>query len=541
VEQAADFLVPSLRALMPDPSTMAGMDAAAERLARAVQRGETVGVFGDYDVDGACSGAVMTLTLRRLGCAVLTHVPDRMTEGYGPNAPALAALVRQGASLLLCVDCGTAAADVLSTLEGRADVIVLDHHAAQGRMPDVVAVVNPNRPDCTSGLRMLCAAGVAFMAAVATHRVLRRAGFFTDRPEPDLKALLDLVALATVCDVMPLTGLNRAFVSSGLLVLGKRGRPGLAALLDVAKITEKPSAMSLGWALGPRINAAGRISEADLGLRLLLSEDAVDARALAATLDSVNRTRQTVEADILEPAMAQAQAQIEAGHAVVLVCGVQWHPGVVGIVAGRIKERFNRPTCVAALADGMAKGSGRSVPGIDLGAAIIAARAHGLLASGGGHSMAAGFGLKADDLPAFHAFLDERLQAAASLPSAADLWVDGALSVSGGTLALAEQIQRLAPFGPGNEEPVLVLSRTRVARAERIGAEGNTIRAFLEDEAGGRLKSVMFRAGESPVATALLAREGATLHIAGHLRAESWNGRVTPGFMILDAAPVAVT
>jgi single-stranded-DNA-specific exonuclease len=309
-------------------------------------------------------------------------------------------------------------------------------------------------------------------------------------------------------------------------------------LLEMAKVIDKPNAMSLGWALGPRINAAGRISESDLGLRLLLSEDTLEARSLAATLDSVNRTRQTVEADMLDGAMRQAEVQIEAGHATVLVSGAQWHAGVVGIVAGRIKERFNRPACVAARADGMAKGSGRSVPGIDLGAAVIAARSHGLLTSGGGHAMAAGFGLKEQDLAAFHTFLDERLAAAASLPNAADLRVEGSLSIPGCTVPLAEQIGRLAPFGAGNEEPVLVLPRVRVAFAERIGKEGATLRVFLEGEGGGRLKSVLFRAGEGPLAQALLARDGVPLHVAGHLRADSWNGRVTPGFMIVDAAPV---
>lgn len=538
-DAAANFLEPTLRALMPDPSTLQDMDAAAARLADAVRRGETVGVFGDYDVDGACSGAVITLLLRRLGCTVLPYVPDRMAEGYGPNAPALAGLVARGATLIVCVDCGTAAADVLATLEGRADVIVLDHHAAQGALPRVAAMVNPNRPDCESGLRMLCAAGVAFMTAVATHRVLRRAGFFAQRSEPDLRELLDLVALATVCDVMPLVGLNRAFVTTGLRVLERRGRPGLAALLDVAKVVGTPNAMSLGWALGPRINAAGRISEADLGLRLLLSEDSLDARSLAATLDSVNRTRQTVEAEMMDIAMAQAKAQIEAGHPSVLVAGAQWHAGVVGIVAGRIKERFNRPACVAAIADGMVKGSGRSVPGIDLGAAVIAARAHGMLTSGGGHAMAAGFGLPESGIAAFHAFLDERLAGAALLPAAADLRIEGTLAVPGCTVELAQQIGRLAPFGPANEEPTLVLSRVRVAHAERIGAEGKTLRVFLEGEGGGaRLKSVMFRAGDGPLATTLLARDGVPLHVAGHLRAEAWNGRVTAGFMIVDAALV---
>jgi single-stranded-DNA-specific exonuclease len=536
-EGAANFLSPTLRALMPDPSSMIDMDRAAARLAEAVRRRETVGVLGDYDVDGACSGAIISLPLRQLGCTTLPHVPDRLAEGYGPNAAALASLADRGATLIVCVDCGTAAAEILATITPRADVIVLDHHAAQGVIPAVTAVVNPNRPDCNSGLRMLCAGGVAFMAAIATQRVLRKSGFFETMPEPDLKELLDLVALSTVCDVMPLTGLNRAFVVAGLKILERRSRPGLAALLEVARVTEKPTAMSLGWALGPRINAAGRISEADLGLRLLLSDDPVEARTLAAQLDSINSTRQDVEADMLDDAMRQASAQIAAGHASVLVGGSHWHAGVVGIVAGRIKERFNRPACVAALADGMAKGSGRSVPGIDLGAAVIAARAHGLLTSGGGHAMAAGFGLHESDMAAFHAFLDERLAAASLLPAAADLMVEGAMSVAGCTLDLAEHIARLAPFGAGNAEPTLVLQRVRVAHSERIGKEGGTLRVMLEGEGGGpRLKSVMFRAGEGPLAQAMLARDGATLHVAGHVRADSWNGRVTAGFMITDAA-----
>ncbi len=538
VDQAADFLEPTLRALMPDPSSLRDMDRAAERLAAAVRAGETVGVFGDYDVDGACSAAIMVLTLRTLGCTVLPYVPDRMTEGYGPNVAALAGLHARGATLIVCVDCGTAAADILASLAGQADVIVLDHHASQGNPPDVVATVNPNRFDCESGLRMLCAGGVAFMTAVATQRVLRKSGFFANRPEPDLRLLLDLVALSTVCDVMPLTGLNRAFVTAGLKVMERRERPGIAALLDVSKVIGAPTAMSLGWALGPRINAAGRISEADLGLRLLLSEDELEARGLAATLDSINRTRQSVEADMLDDAMRQAEIQIAAGHACVLVSGPQWHAGVVGIVAGRIKERFNRPACVAALSDGMAKGSGRSVPGIDLGAAVIAARSHGLLTTGGGHAMAAGFGLPATGLEAFHTFLDERLSGASELPGAADLRIEGALALSGCTVELATHMGRLAPFGPGNEEPNLVLRRVRVSRAERIGAEGKTLRVFLEGEGGARLKCVMFRAGDGPLAQALQARDGALFDVAGHLRAEAWNGRVTAGFMIVDAAIV---
>ena len=538
IDGACHFLDPTLRALLPDPSVLTDMDIAADRLAYAVQHTEMVGVFGDYDVDGACSSALMVTLLRQLGCEVIHHVPDRMMEGYGPNGPALHSLVLRGARLIVCVDCGTAAAESLGFIAGDADIVVLDHHKAEGPPPAIVATVNPNRLDCTSGLTSLCAAAVAFLTAVATVRTLRRQGFFNARKEPDLIALLDLVALATVCDVMPLTGVNRALVCQGLKVMARRSRPGIAALLDVALVRDRLSTATCGFALGPRINAAGRISEADLGLRLLLCEDAVEAAALAATLDAVNRQRQEVEAGMLDEAMRAAEAQAGAGHATLVISGPAWHPGVVGIVAGRIKERFNRPSCVAGVADNLAKGSGRSVAGIDLGAAVIAARQAGILKTGGGHPMAAGFSLAPDRMSDFHAFLDERLAAAALLPTAADLSVEGTLAVLGATTELARHLGRLAPFGAGNEEPMLVLQRARVLRADRVGREGNAIRAFVEGEGGGpRLKAMLFRARDGILAQTMLAGNGMPLHLAGHLRAEEWNGAVNPGFIIADVAP----
>jgi single-stranded-DNA-specific exonuclease len=537
LDAARHFLEPTVRALLPDPSTLADMDIAAERLADAVIRGETVGVFGDYDVDGACSAALTIALLRGLGCTVLHHVPDRMAEGYGPNAPALLGLADHGASLVVCVDCGTAAAEALGVLRGRAEVIVLDHHKADGPPPLVVATVNPNRLDDHSGLSMLCATAVAFMTGVATVRSLRRRRFFATRPEPDLLGLLDLVALATVCDVMPLTGVNRALVCQGLKIMARRARPGLAALMTVIQTRDRPSAATCGFGLGPRINAAGRISEADLGLRLLLCEDATDAAALAERLDGLNRQRQEVEAAIQETAFAAAEAQAASGRAALVVAGDAWHPGVVGIVAGRIKERFNRPACVAGVADGVAKGSGRSVPGIDLGAAVIAARQAGILATGGGHPMAAGFSLPAAAMAAFHAFLDERLVAAKELPTAADLAIEGTLAVPGATTELASHVARLAPFGSGNQEPVFVVQRARVVRADRVGRERTTIRAFVEGEGGGgRLKAMLFRARDSGLAEALL-NLGGPLHLAGHLRAEEWNGTLGVGFAVMDASP----
>ena len=538
IEAAATFLEPTLRVLLPDPSAMTDMDVAADRLADAVRRGESVAVYGDYDVDGACSAALMVGFLRALGCPVLHHVPDRIKEGYGPNAPALLSLVAAGARLIVCVDCGTAAADALSAVAGQAEVIVLDHHKAEGPPPAILATVNPNRLDDTAGLGMLCAAGVAFLTAIATVRALRRLGHFAARTEPDLMGLLDLVALATVCDVMPLTGVNRAFVCQGLKVMARRSRPGIAALLDVTQARDKLNAATCGFALGPRINAGGRISEADLGLRLLLSQDRIEALALAEKLEAVNRTRQDVEAGIMEAAMFAAETQVAAGRAAVLVTGQGWHPGVVGIVAGRIKERFNRPACVAGFTDGLGKGSGRSIPGVDLGSAVIAARQAGLLVTGGGHAMAAGFSVLSEHVSAFHAFLEERLVAASAMPSAADLIVEGTLAVSGATTEVARHLERLAPFGAGNEEPTLVLHRARVVRADRVGRESNSIRAFVEGDGGGpRLKAMMFRAREGALADALLARaEGVPLHLAGHLRAEEWNGSVSPTFIISDAA-----
>ncbi len=539
VETAADFLAPTLRALLPDPAGMADMHAAAERLAHAIRTGETVAVFGDYDVDGACSAALITLFLRQLGCKVLPYVPDRLAEGYGPNPTALLHLAGQGATLVVCVDCGTSAHEALAAIAGQADIVVLDHHKAEGPPPPVLATVNPNRLDCASGLRNLCAAGVAFMAAIATLRALRRHGFFAARAEPDLMAMLDLVALATVCDVMPLTGLNRALVTQGLRVMGRRARPGLAALMDVAQTRDAPTAMTCGFGLGPRINAGGRISEADLGLRLLLCEDPLDARLLAERLDAANRQRQSVEAGVLQDAIDAADQQMQSGRAVLVVCGAKWHPGVVGIVAGRLKERFNRPACVGGTAAGLVKGSGRSVPGHDLGAAVIAARQSGILATGGGHAMAAGFSLAPDRTAHFQDFLCERLPVSTTAPRRPHLRVEAIVTAGGASLELAEHLARLAPFGTGNEEPMIVVPEIRVTKADRLGNDGNTIRAFVQSEGDPRrLKTILFRAGDNPVGQALLER-GGLLHLAGHLRAETWNGNTTASFCVIDAARAA--
>lgn len=538
LEQAAHFLDPKLRALLPNPSSLQDMDKAAARMAQAVQKGETIGIFGDYDVDGACASAILASFFEELGNTVHTHIPDRMTEGYGPNVPALEGLVSHGASLIICVDCGTAAGPVLSALTDKADLIVLDHHKSEDALPPILATVNPNRPDCTSGLGHVCAAALAFLAAVATSRDLRAAGWFHDaQPAPDLMRQLDLVALATVCDVMPLHGLNRAFVTQGLKIMARRQRTGLNALMDIAGVTKAPDAFTCGFALGPRINAGGRIAEAALGLTLLRSTDAHDARTMAERLDAVNRRRQGVEAEILDRAMAQAAEQREAGHPVILLAGKDWHPGVVGIVAGRIKEQFNRPALVGAeQEDGSIKGSGRSVPGLDLGTVIIAARQAGLLTTGGGHAMAAGFSLPADNIERFHAFLDERLADAAALPDTVDITLDVALSVSGATVELAENLAMLAPFGAGNAEPLIAVSHAQIIRSDRIGRDGNTLRLLLKGQDGGRLKALLFRANDNPLAIALEDSTRPPVHLAGYLRSETWNGRTDATFFIQDAA-----
>lgn len=536
-EQAADHLDPTLRRTLPDPSVLACMDVASAHLADAVREGRAVGVFGDYDVDGACAAAIVAATLRELGCVVHTHIPDRIAEGYGPNRAALERLIDAGCRTLVCVDCGTAAGDVLDPLAARAGIVVLDHHLGAHVPAAIVSTVNPNQPGDRSGLGVLCAAGIAFLAMIALVRRLRADGFFEARPAPALFDLLDLVALATVCDMVPLVGVNRTLVAQGLRVMARRGRAGLAALLDSASVSGPPNARTCGYALGPRINAGGRIGDASLGLALLLETDPARASERALRLDAVNRERRDVEASILAGAMAMAEAQVVRGHPVVLIEGEDWHPGVVGIIASRIMRAFNRPACVGARRDGVVKGSGRSVPGLDLGAAVIAAREAGLLRTGGGHAMAAGYGHDPGGREALHAFLDRRLAGAAGRARREPIALDAAVAVGAADLALANAIARLAPFGAGNDEPCLLLRRARVARADRLGAERRTLRAMLVDEVGtSRLKSIRFGDAGDAVAGLLERSDGRLLDLAGHLRAEQWNGEAQVCFAIEDAA-----
>ena len=536
LETAEDYLNPTLRALLPDPSHLKDMDRAAARLAAAIERGETVGILGDYDVDGATSSALLARFVRAAGGRAALYVPDRVKEGYGPSLAGIEALGRQGATVMVTVDCGITAFDVLEAAAGAGlDVIVVDHHVAEPRLPKAHAVVNPNRLDETSPHRHMAAVGLAFLLAIAVNRALRAAGFYAGgRQEPDLMAWLDLAALGTVCDVVPLAGINRALVAQGLKILARRGNAGLAALADVAGIKEAPGTYHAGFVLGPRVNAGGRVGEADLGARLLSTDDPVEARRLAERLNELNRLRQQIEARSLEDAIAQVEAA--PASAVAFAAGEGWHPGVIGIIASRLVERFNRPAFVVALEGAAGKGSARSVPGVNLGAAVIAARQAGILSAGGGHPMAAGFTVPRDSLPRFRAFLDERIRTAideqAIVPT---LHLDGALSLGAANAGLAATLGRLEPYGAGNAEPVFALDSVRVGKADVVGE--NHVRCFLGDAAGGRLKAIAFRAAGTPLGRALLDRAGATLHLAGRLRLDRWQDREDVQFVVADAAP----
>ncbi len=533
-EAAPAFLRPQLRTSLPDPSGLRDMDMAAERLADAAEAGETVAVFADYDVDGATSAALLARFLEATGGKASVHVPDRITEGYGPNDAAFDRFAAEGRRLVLLVDCGTTAFGPLAHAAGLGlECVVLDHHLPEARLPEALAVVNPNRMDETGALGGLAAVGVVFLLVVAANRALRRRGHYRFRPEPDLRGWLDLVALGTVADVMDLTGLNRTFVARGLEVLARRGNPGIAALLAAAGVERRPGAYHLGFVLGPRINAGGRVGEAGLGARLLATGDADEARRIAEVLERLNSERRQVEADVLAAALA---TEPEEGAPFVLAVGEGWHPGVVGIVASRLVERFRRPALVGALEGGRIRGSARSVPGVPIGPAVLAARDAGLLEAGGGHDMAAGFTLDEAKRAAFEAFLAERLGPLVPAEGhVRPLDIDAGLSVAGATGGLLEHLAGIEPFGRGNPEPVFALPAVRVRYARIVGR--NHVRADLADAGGGRLAAIAFRSAETPLGQALLETNGRALHVAGTLRADDWRGNGAVQFVVSDAAP----
>lgn len=528
-EHAASFLAPKIRDAMPDPSHLKDMDKAVDRLIAAIDAGEPIAIFGDYDVDGATSAALLHGHLEALGAKVRHYIPDRMKEGYGPNAPALLMLAQEGVRVVVTVDCGTTAhAPLAAAAEAKLDVIVVDHHAAEVSLPQAFAIVNPNRIDQTSELGQLAAVGVAFLLLVALNRTLRKRG----RDAPDLLEALDLVALGTVADVVPLTGLNRAFVAQGLKAIAARARIGIAALADVAGLAETPQAFHLGFLLGPRVNAGGRVGEADLGVRLLTTRDPIEATDLAKRLDGYNRDRQRIEAEVLAAALAQAEGN---PNDLTLVAGEGWHPGVIGIVASRLKDRFDRPAFVVALDGDVGKGSARSAFGWDIGAATIAARQAGLLVNGGGHANAAGLTVARDALPALRAFLDAHLAEHLKRASRATvLDYDDVVPLSAATPAFLDELEQVGPFGMGNPEPRFVLAGVRIAKADVVGA--NHVRCFLQDARGARLAAIAFRSLDSELGSLLLRGDGAPLHLVGRLKRDTYRGAVRVQFHIEDAA-----
>jgi single-stranded-DNA-specific exonuclease len=512
------------------------MDRAAARLAEAVMADQTIAVFGDYDVDGATSAALLQRFLAAVGARTLVHIPDRAREGYGPNAPALLTLGEQGARVIVTVDCGVSAFDPLArAAEAGLEVIVVDHHIAEARLPQAYAVINPNRLDESSPHRQLAAVGVTFLLVVAVNRRLRQLGRYQGRPEPDLLQWLDLVALGTVCDVVPLTGLNRPLVTQGLKVIAGRGNLGLAALADVAGLDARPGTYHAGFILGPRINAGGRVGESNLGVRLLTTGDADEAASLAARLDMLNKQRQAIEAEMLDAALTQVEGRDASGSPMILAAGAGWHEGVIGIIASRLKERYDRPALVAAFKDGVGKASCRSIPGVDVGGAVTAARQAGLLINGGGHPMAAGLTVEEDKFPALGQFLLERLAPdVARATETASLGCDGALATEGATHELVETLERLAPFGAGNAEPRFALSNARIVRADVVGR--GHVRCILAGATGGRLKAIAFRSVDAPLGHALLAGQDSLMHLAGHLRLDRWRDREDVQLVIHDAA-----
>ena len=529
-ENADAFLAPTLRDLLPDPHAMRDMQKAAARFLGAVKSRQKIAIFADYDVDGGSSAALLITWLRDMGLPATLYIPDRIDEGYGPNDEAMMALAADH-DLIICVDCGTLSHGPIAAAKG-ADVIVLDHHLGGETLPDAHAVVNPNRQDEDGDLGHLCAAAVVFLMLVEANRQMKADG----AKGPDLMAMLDLVALATVADVAPLIGVNRALVRQGLTVMGRRQRIGITALADVAGMNEAPSSYHLGFLLGPRVNAGGRIGKADLGARLLSTDNPREAEAMAAKLDELNTERREVEAAVRDLAMDQATDRGLDGP-LVWAAGKGWHPGVVGIVAARLKEATNRPAVVIGIdEDGIGKGSGRSVSGIDLGAAIQRCAADGALLKGGGHKMAAGLTVAADQLDAAMARLGELLaKQGADKIGPADLRLDGILMPGAATVELIQQIEQAGPFGAGAPAPRFAFPDVQILFAKQVGA--NHLKLTFGDGLGARIDAISFGAMDGPLGPMLTGHNGARFHLAGRLEINTWQGRQSPQLRLEDAAP----
>src|SRR5262245_38410194 len=539
-DQVDSFLDPTIKRLMPDPNTLTDMDAACVRIADAIAKNESIAIFGDYDVDGATASALLCRYLRQCGLDPIVHIPDRLFEGYGPNKEAIGSFAERGAKLLITVDCGVTSLEPLGEAKKLGlDTVVIDHHQADEQLPIAAAVVDPNRVDDLSGLGHLAAVGLVFLTLVAVSRELRRRNFWNSaRSEPDLRSLLHLVALGTGADVVQLHGLNRAFVAKGLIALRRREHPGMTALMDVARLNGPPEPWHLGFLLGPRINAGGRIGRADLGARLLLEEDPTEAARLASELDRLNRERQTIEQTTLAQAEAEALAALglEEKGAVVLTAAQGWHPGIVGLVAARLKERYGRPAFAIALEPGgIGTGSGRSIAGVDLGRTVRRAVQEGILLKGGGHAMAAGVTLKKEALAAFRAFLEDALAEPVELARRdRALLIDGAVAAGGFNFSLADLLTRAGPFGAGNPEPILALPAHTLVYAEPLG--DNHIRARLRSGDGKFVNAIAFRAMGQVLGKALLDNRDRSVHAAGPIAVDRWQGEERVQMRLVDLA-----
>lgn len=539
VDDVSIFLEPKLQTLMPDPSCLKDMKKASERLAKAITKGEKIAIIGDYDVDGATSTSVLRSFLESCGIKPEVHIPER-DEGYGPSRAAFDKFAALGIKLVVTVDCGTTAFEVFSYAASLGfEVIVLDHHEAEVKLPEVYALVNPKRIDDDNDypyLKYMAAVGVVFLTIVAINRELRQSGFYQNTAEPNLMTWLDLVALGTVCDVVPLLGLNRAFVRQGLKIMSLRQNIGIKSLIDKSGITEAPSAFHLGYVLGPRINACGRVGEAALGNQLLCSKNALEAEKLAEKLNEFNEQRKEIEAYVLLKAIEILEG-IPQEYPIAFVAGKDWHQGVIGIVAGKLKERYNVPSFVMSIEADEVKGSARSIPGVDLGALVMRAKEKGILSKGGGHIMAAGFSLEEEKIEEFRAFAGEfvkqRLGEEEIVPV---LEIDGQLDVMGANVDLAEKLEQLEPYGSGNSEPKLMLTSVRVNKPVLVGS--GHVRCFLSSSNGGSLKAMSFKSADNELGKALLNSSGGLFNVVGVLRRDNWQGRNSVQFIIDDAMRV---
>lgn len=544
LEQSHEFLNPTLRTALPDPSHFKDMDKACVRVVEAIEKGQKVAVFGDYDVDGATSSAVLKRFFAALSQELIVYIPDRIKEGYGPNAKALLSLKDRGVDLVITVDCGTVSFDAFEVAkEAGLDVIVIDHHQAEPRLPDVVAVVNPNRIDEPQGYGQLAAVGVAFIFAVGINRLLRQKGWYESQKikEPALLNFLDLVALGTICDVVPLVGVNRALVTQGLKVMAGRHNAGIRALGDVAGVKEEPGTYHAGFLIGPRVNAGGRVGRSEVGSLILSTDDPQEASELANELHVFNAERQAIEHLVLEQAMAQVAARIGPGGdvpPVIIASGKAWHSGVIGIVAGRLKEFYQRPTLVIGIDEnGVGKGSGRSIYGVDLGAVVTAARQAGIISSGGGHAMAAGLTVAEELIGDLEAFMRDRMtKAVGDALHGMSLKLDGVLTASGVTVDLVDQLSRVGPYGQGNAQPRFALSAVTVKYADVVGKDH--VKCTLQSADGGSIKAMAFRSADQPLGQLILGSRGKKIHVAGTLRKNSWNGRVSAEIFIDDAVKI---